>query len=177
MVTLLTNIFITLLLFSGLSLAQSLTEAQQRTNVKEQAEKMGKALLAKDLKTFISYTYPRVVESMGGKEKMEEFMKKQMADGGPDFQSITIGEPSRFILSKHNIQCVVSQTFVMKSGEGTISATSSLIAFSGDGGNNWTFIDVSTHDLKTLRKLIPEISSKLVIPPMSKPVFTKDTKL
>lgn len=39
--------------------------------IKEQAEMMGQLLLKKDFISYSKYTYPKIIDMMGGKQKME----------------------------------------------------------------------------------------------------------
>ena len=57
---------------------------------------------------------------------------------------------------------------------GKISTSSTLIGISDDKGKTWTFIDAAGKDLATLRKVIPNLSDKLVIPKMQQPQFVMD---
>jgi len=48
--------------------------------IKEQAEMMGQLLLKKDFISFSKYTYPKILEMMGGKQKMVEVLDKGLKE-------------------------------------------------------------------------------------------------
>ncbi len=145
--------------------------------IKEQAEKMAQTLLKKDYVNFQKYTYPKVIELMGGKEKAIKQIEKGINEfelQGITLSKFTIGEPSNVILIKNELQCTVPQTLEMKLPNGKLIAESTLIAISMDKGLNWYFLDTSTIDIQTLRKAFPNLSNELVIQPKGDPTFIND---
>ncbi len=152
-------------------------ELSDNTEVKLQAESMAQLLLKSDFKSFSKFTHPKVIEMMGGEEKMIETLEsgtKAMAAEGTGFLSISIGEPSKIISINNELQCTLSQTIEMKVPNGKLTAKSTLIAISTNNGKSWYFIDTSGKNIETMQKLLPNLSSDLVISANEKPVFSKD---
>lgn len=134
---------------------------------------MGTAFVNSDYKTFANYTYPLVLKSMGGASKMAGVLIKttnNMRAQGMNFSNITFGEPSKIIKSDKELQATIAQHTEIKLSQGRIVITSTLIAVSTDNGINWTFIDTSNKDMATLRKVLPNLSPAVTIPPQSPPV-------
>lgn len=129
---------------------------------------MGKALMSKDYSSFVSYTYPNILKDMGGRDKMVETVKKQMADleaQGVKILSLSYGEPSAIIKEKKELQATLSQEMIFETAEGKVQAKSTLIAISTDDGKHWYLVDPGERDLETVRITLPNISKNLVLPP------------
>jgi hypothetical protein len=171
---------ITILIFFSLSLTLSKGQTipvDYANTIKEQANIMGQLLIKKDFNAFINYTYPKVIEMVGGKKKLlkilEKDSKKMLAEG-TTILNVTIGEPSKIISIGKELQCIVPQAVEIKVPNGRLISESSLIAISSDNGQHWYFIDASGSDIKTMKRKFPNLSGALVIPLYEKPVFYAD---
>ena len=162
-------------LFSCNGKANSGNLTNQQQIVEEQAKKMGDLLLKKDLKSYIKFTYPVIVEKMGGEERMIEIMEqgnKEMEAQGTILSSVIFGEPSDIITTENGeLQCTLPQTIEMQVANGRLVSKSTLIAISVDQGKKWFFIDTSGKDIKMMKKALPNLSDQLKIDPIHQPVF------
>jgi hypothetical protein len=143
-----------------------------QSNVKTQAEKMGQALVSKNYVDFTRYTYPKILKEMGGTEKMAATIRSQMENmekTGVKILSLSYGEPSEIIKEKKEWQCTVPQIMTLKINSGKIISKTTLIAISQDEGKQWYFVDAGERDLETVRITLPNLSKKLVLPPMEMP--------
>jgi hypothetical protein len=173
---------ISLLILIGLFLACSNSQAQtsnatQSRQIKQQAEKMGQLFVKGDFKAFIKFTYPKLVELMGGEQAAIGLFTKSLKDmeaDGVTLKSITIGEPSAVINYNNELQCIVPEILEMKVPNGRLVSESSLVGVSTDGGKSWYFIDASGKDIKTMNGALPNLSTDLVLPLHGKPVFYKE---
>lgn len=142
--------------------------------IKKRAETMTQHLIKKDFRSFCEYTYPKILELIGGKEKaialMEKGSKELQAEGN-EFSKVTIGEPSRIISNGTELQCTVPQSTELKVTNGKLVTESTLIAISKDKGVTWYFIDTSNKSLKSLQKAFPNLSNMLEIPESKQPIF------
>ncbi len=148
----------------------------QNNNIKKQAEQMGAALLAQDYLGFVEFTYPKVLEQMGGKQKMATSIAQQMKgmqDGGILLESISYDPPATPIKEGKELQTTITQKMVLKLQQGRILAKSTIIAISPDNGNRWYFVDAGERDNATVRQTLPNISKSLVIPKPSQPEMLK----
>ena len=145
----------------------------QTGGVREQADLMGRALLNKDYKTFVTYSYPAIVDQMGGPEKMAASIARQMESmaATAEIQSISYGTPGAAIQEGKELQCTVPQEMVLKTQQGRILARSTLIAISKDGGKRWHFVDAGGRDISAVRESMPNVSRKLVLPAEEAPRF------
>jgi hypothetical protein len=145
--------------------------------IQQQANLMGQAFLKGDYHVFANYTYHVIVSSMGGENQMAltlENIATNMKAQGMTFNSIYFDSPTKIVKCNNLLQCTLQQHTAIKLNNGRAVATSTLIAVSEDGGKNWQFIDTSNKDRETIRKALPFLSSTIVIPPQSKPIFYKE---
>lgn len=144
-------------------------------NIKAQATKMANALLAEDYKTFAKYTYPKILQAVGGADKMASMLSNgtvQMKSQGMSFSKIALEDPSKIVAVGKELQSTITQHLTIKASDGNLVTTSTLIAFSSDNGVNWTFVDASNKDPQTLKKMLPNLSPTIVIPAPQQPVRT-----
>ena len=168
-----TSIIFLLLLSLKAYSQTTINQSALKQTLKEDASKMGAAFLAGDYKTFAKYTYPRIVEIMGGATNMAEALTKTTANmkaQGVSFSKITFDEPSAIVKSGSELQATIPQHIELKLTQGRLVNTSTLIAISTDNGKNWTFVDTSNKDMATLHKALPNLNSSITIPPPQQPV-------
>lgn len=142
-------------------------------NLKQQAGKMGVAFINGDYKSFAGYTYPMILQSVGGSSKMIEVLNKttyEMKAKGMSFSNITFDEPSKIVKSGKELQATIAQHTEIKFSQGRLVSTSTLIAVSANNGISWTFIDTSNKDMATLRKALPNLSTAIILPPPQPPL-------
>ena len=172
------RILICLSLFISFSVSKAMPDSLTYSKkIKEQAKLMGDYMLKKDFKSFTAFTYPKVIEMMGGEENMIHVMEageKEMDANGSHFLSVTVGEPSTVISIGNELQCTLAQVIEMKVWNGTLLVKSSLIGISSDKGKIWYFLDTSDKDINEMKKVLPNLSERLVIPVNQEPLFHHD---
>lgn len=107
--------------------------------LKMQAMEMSSSFIKGDYKNFLKFTYPKVVEMMGGKEKMVTFLEKgmeQMKDEGIAFKSVIVGLTNQKVKAGKEIHTLVSQATILSVPGGTIAANSYLLAISQNDGQS-----------------------------------------
>jgi hypothetical protein len=142
--------------------------------IQQQANLMGQAFIKGDFQTFAKYTYPALVRAMGGESRMAATLTQTVSDmqtKGMTFNSISVDNPTEIVKSQGELQCTLQQHTIIKLANGKAVATSTLIAISRDDGKNWLFVDTNNKDAVTMRKVMPNLSTAIVIPPQQKPVF------
>jgi hypothetical protein len=138
------------------------------------AEKLNKAVLTQDFKTFAKHTHPVIIEQSGGEQKFIEMMEKgakEMKAAGVQLLSITNGEPGKIITKNGELQSTLPQVVEMRVPKGHVKSKTTLIAISKDQGKTWRFVDTFNSDLKILQSAMPNLSNELVIPPSQQPEF------
>jgi len=142
-------------------------------NLTARTKEICDAFTNKDYLKVLELTYPKVIETGGGREKMMATMKdeiKGMETEGVVLLSTTPGSPSQFVHDAGSIYAVVPITVKMKAQQGIFQTEATLIGISADGGAGWTFIDAAGEDEKKLRMLLPNTLDKLKLPAEKPPV-------
>jgi len=162
-----------LLLMAVISTAGNAQVKNALGNVKQQAGKMGTAFINADYKTFAKYNNPTIVKMMGGEAGLIKIISgtmDQMKQSGVVFNTVSFGEPSALVKSGTDWQCTIPQIITMTTGQGKFSNTTTLIGISSNNGVKWTFIDTTNKDADVIKKVVHNLSSKLVIPVPQGPV-------
>lgn len=140
----------------------------ENKNLNSQLGEMKDYFLAGDYENFVNYTYPKLIEMMGGKSNMvkatEQGMEK-MKSNGFSFLDISFKKPSKFLKKDNELQCSFTQVIVMRTPTGKIESEYTLIGISNDNGQNWTFIDTSGKDKETMLKYFPNLHDEIIIEP------------
>lgn len=139
-----------------------------------EAKAMSGYLLKSDYKQFMQYTHPSLIKLAGGEAAFLKLLQKSMEDfskQGITMQKADIGQPGPIVKSGTELQCIVPQTLELQMPDGRLRATSSLAAISLDGGKRWYFLDTQGKPIENLRKKIPSISPRLVVPAEEPPVL------
>jgi hypothetical protein len=152
--------FLLLLSISALS-GQSPNE-----NLNGQLEEMKKLFLTEDFRGFSNFTYSKVLDMMGGKEKMIQATTSsmnQMKKEGFQILDLNFKNASAIISHDKELQCSLTQELLMQIPQGKLLATYTLIAISSDEGKNWKFMDTSGKSKETMLKYFPNLSPDIVI--------------
>ena len=113
-------------------------------SLKTQAEELAKATVGGDFAKVADLTYPKVVESFGGKEKMIAVLRQdaaQMKAEGFELTAMTIGEIKQIAKVDLETFAVVPLRITFKSPDGKEAGESSMVGISADNGVNWKFIN------------------------------------
>ena len=143
-------------------------------NIKRDGNKMIDFMLKKDYESLSQYTYPVIIEWMGGKEKMINSISNEMQrieDQGVVFLELSIGEPQKEYFAGKEIHCLVPQKIILKNKDGKIISRSHLLAVSVDLGNNWYFVDTTQLTTENVTLLFPKFNTDLKIPLKTEPKY------
>jgi len=143
-------------------------------NIKRDGNKMINFMIEKDYESLSLFTYPVIIEWMGGKEKMINLISKEMQrieDQGVVFIELSIGEPEKLYEAGKEIHCLVPQKVILENKNGKIISSSHLLAVSVDYGENWYFVDTAQLTSENVTVLFPKFNSDLKIPDKIQPEF------
>jgi hypothetical protein len=174
-------VLVLLLSFTAHALADESRKAKDidAEAIRHQADLMGKAMLTEDFKTLTDFTFPKLVEILGGPDRMIERLKagmEQMKKSGYAFKSYDVQVPKQIVDSGSDIIAIVPQIIVMTVPTGTLTQKGYLIAVSSDQGGHWTFLDSAAVDDEKLKVLLPKFPPELKLPPREKPVIESTKK-
>ena len=164
-------------LFFSVGYSQSSTISIDTNRLKTQAMQMAESFVKADYKAFVKYTYPKVIQMVGGETNMINLVKDQitqLANQGYTITSIDIElTPARAKAGKE-IHAILKQSLLMIVPGGSLIATSYLLGVTPDAGKQWYFVDTTPlKDKAKLKALFPNFNPGLKIPDKEAPVFTK----
>ena len=140
---------------------------------RKQATEMYQAYVRGDLETFVGYMHPKITEMMGGKEKAIETIRKALtasAEQGLTATGATVAPVQQLlVVGPTKVQVIMPVDVTMSGKDAEVRQRSFLLGFSSDGGKAWTFVDSGSGGGDALRKVLPECSPALKIPPRAKP--------
>jgi hypothetical protein len=166
-------IFSTTFLFADAQ-STSLDDKETSKVLRKSAETMVDHFRRGQLDEYIAFVHPKIIQMLGGKEKMIAGLKSrisEMKDDGFSFKAVTVGAPSKILSAEGELQAVISQTIELENPDGVLTTKSSLIAVSNDLGKTWHFIDSGGKTLSELKKVFKTLSDELAIPVKTEPTF------
>ena len=144
------------------------------TSIKVQAMDMATAIMKNDFTSFSKYMHPGIIMLAGEKEKMKTKMDSvygAMKLFGISFKRYWIGDPGEIISYKDQLQAILPQSTTLKTPFGELTAETFWIVISKDKGKKWYFIDTNVYKADKIKKILPDLSPKLIIPPQKKPTL------
>ena len=153
--------------------AQSPGQSENYPTLVAQAQEVNDAFRRRDFARMVNLTYPKLVEGLGGRDKMIAGLAKEMKAmeaEGVFVLSSTTGAPTQIIHVAGSIYAVLPTTLKVKAQDGIFQTEGSMIGISTDNGTNWTFIDAGGKDRSQLKSLLPDVADKLNLPPEKQPV-------
>lgn len=141
--------------------------AVQMEALKKQADDMAKAMQQQNYRQMAYYTYPPIIQAIGGKDKMVEKIKQAMAEmenHGVTFKSVTIGDIKEIVKSKGDLYSVVPDIIQLSANGTVITRGASLLAISHNNGMRWYFVDTAPFKHQNMKKMFPTYPDGLVIP-------------
>ena len=140
---------------------------------RKQATEMYQAFVRGDLETFVGYMHPKITDMMSGKEKAIETIQKTMAAAaaqGLTPTKATAAPVQQLVeVAPAKLQAIIPADVIMSSKDAEVRQRSYLLGFSSDAGKTWKFVDTGSGGADALRKIFPECSPALKIPPRAKP--------
>jgi hypothetical protein len=160
----------------GCALVAGADDAEVKKAAKAKAEESQAALVKGDYGKLAELTHPKIVEMVGGKEKMAAGLTgvmKKLKEQGIEYKSAKMLEPGDLIRSGKDIYVTVPFTLEMVVPGGRLHSKSALIGVSNDAGKNWVFIDGSLGS-ESIKKVFPDLPDAITFPKQEPPVFVKD---
>lgn len=158
-----------LLLLAPAAAAQTQLTEDATKQLRAQAEESSRAFMEGNFERLADFTHAKVVELMGGREKMAEFVRKGMAEmKAQGFETLSYApaaEPTQVLREGRQLYAILPAKLRMKTPGGTVFVSESfMIAVSADDGKNWRFVSGSAADAARLKLLMPEVADKLKLP-------------
>ena len=149
--------------------AQTRLTEEAAKQLRAQAEESSRAFMEGNYERLADFTHPKVVELMGGREKMAAAVRKGMAgvksQGFETLSYAPAAEPTQVLREGRETYAILPTKLRMRTPGAVIYVSESfMIAVSADDGKNWTFVSGATADAARLKLLMPEVADKLKLP-------------
>ena len=159
----------------ALSLCTQPAKADPQTErIRKAAEENRAAAATGNYARVVDLTYPKLVEMVGGRDKMIEALRRA-AEGlkaaGSAILRIDVDEPKEVVTSGDKQFAIVPMTVTAQLPQGTVRAKSFLVAISADHGDTWRFIDGAGRTKENLAKVLPDFPPQLSLPSSEPPVL------
>ncbi len=147
--------------------------------IKTQALEMARAMAKKDFEKAATFLYPTLTAE--AKKQMQapgmmDSLSKKMEQFKPEIKRITIGNPGEVVTHNKVMQALLPQEMEIKTTLMSIAFETTLVALSDDKGKKWYFVDANMYREDGIKKKLPELSPKLIIPAMKPPKFIPNTQ-
>jgi hypothetical protein len=142
--------------------------------IRRSAEENSAALVAGKYDRVVDFTFPKVVEMIGGRKKMVDLLRQgteEMKTRGSRIQKVVVTEPTEIVRFGSKKVAVVPTTILVTVPEGTLRQNSFLLAISTDEGKTWTFLDGAGISRESLDQLLPDFPSTISLPAKQLPVL------
>ncbi|MET0622251.1 MAG: hypothetical protein ABW250_04635 [Pyrinomonadaceae bacterium] len=162
-----------LLLLAPAAAAQTQSAQAQLTEdatkqLRAQAEEYSRAFIDGKYERMADLMYPKIVELVGGREKMADFSRKAVAElktQGVEMLSYgPAGDPTQVLREGRQLYVILPTKSRMNTPAGIQLVESFMIGVSADDGKNWGLFGSGSLDANTLKLLMPEVADKLKPP-------------
>lgn len=157
------TLFCWMMLFSPLIFAQEAL----RKSAEQQASAMAAAYAKGDYLTMARFTHKKVVDMLGGPQKMATALHDKMAElssKGVTLISVETGPVMQMVQTPAGGQCIIPQDVRMAADGKKVYSRTHLLGISTDKGKTWTFLDANGQTPAMLHGLIPDLRKEIVIP-------------
>ena len=114
---------------------------------------------------YVSLTYPGVIKYFGSKEGfLENVAKQRLYLGDSILETIESLEVKQIVETEKSWQCVVEKVKGWNINGRKAKLWTYIVGRSADGGNTWTFFEISEGMLTNARQVMRDISNDLLIP-------------
>lgn len=156
-----------LLLFffcSSSSFSQTDT-AMLMKHIQQSADSVQLTFKFKNWTKFADLMHPKIMELTGGREAFISLVKRQMESlKDATIDTMKTGNVLQLLYHKGEWQCIVEAFLQMTVEQTTITAVSTSIGVSEDGGLSWKYMRVSDGNEARMKSFIPSLSPSLKIP-------------
>jgi len=158
--------------------AQLASADPQTERIRKLAAENSAALTSGNYPRLVELTYPKVVEMIGGRDKMIETLRRGSGDmkaHGSAILGADVSEPKEIVTAGNKQFAIVPMTVRVQVPDGTLRSKGFLIAVSEDRGETWTFIDGAGltrepgKEREKLAQVLPDFPPQLSLPAREPP--------
>jgi hypothetical protein len=159
---------------------QSLSGNAHAEQIHKLAVENSVALTSGDYVHVVDLTYPKVVEKIGGRDKMIEMLRRSNEDlkaQGSAILGAEVGEPKEVVMVGDREYAIVPMIVRVQVPQGRLRMNGYLVAISENRGKTWTFIDgaglhnAPAGEREALEEILPSFPAQLSLPLWEPPVL------
>src|SRR2546428_8791148 len=158
--------------------AQVASADPQRERIRKLAAENSAALTSGNHARLVELTYPKVVEMIGGRDKMIDTLRRGSEDmkaHGSAILGADVSEPKEIVTAGDKQFAIVPMTVRVQVSDGTLRSKGFLVAVSEDRGKTWIFIDGAGlvrepgKEREKLAQILPDFPPQLSLPAAEPP--------
>jgi hypothetical protein len=173
------KVYLATILIISCLITQKADADAQTDRIRRAAQENSAAIAAGNYGRVVDLTFPKVVEEIGGREKMIELLRhgtEEMKANGSVILGADVAEPREIVRAGDKRFAIVPIIIRAKVSNGTLRSKSFLLAISSDEGKTWTFIDGAGLTKGKLGELFPDHTPSLSLPAKEEPVLEQKGK-
>jgi hypothetical protein len=152
----------------------------QTEQIRKLAAENSAAVASGNYARLVDLTYPKVVEMIGGRDKMIQTLQRGSEDmkaHGSAILGAEVDEPKEVVTAGDKRFAIVPMTVSVQVPDGTLRSKGFPIAVSEDRGKTWTFIDGAGlvrepgKEKEKLAQILLDFPPKLSLPAREQPVL------
>ena len=152
----------------------------QTEQIRKFAAEDSAALTSGNYARLVDLTYPKLVEIIGGRDKMIETLRRGTEDlkaQGSAILGAEVSEPKKVVTVGNSQFAIVPMIVRVKVSQGILRSNGYLIAVSENRGKTWTFIDgaglhkAQAGEREALERILPGFPAELSLPLWEPPVL------
>ena len=142
--------------------------AQPNENLMKSIGQYAKATEDQDWQKVLSLTSPRLIDFIGGEQKMLLDIKRsdiKLKNSGLKLVSFELSKPlQEYKTSEGDIFCAVPARLCFKGEESKLYSEAPILAISSDEGQTWSFISVAEINRIDLVNIFPKFPKEMKLP-------------
>ena len=154
---------------------QVMAQSSLTAVIRTEAQVLAQATMNYDAETMFKYSYPKLVEMIGGKTRFIQQFKMStdnLKSQGIVIKSVVMGEPGTIYTAGTELHALVPQETIIDQKGVEIKSKNYLLAVSSNGGKQWYFINLDSFKEESIRLLFPNFNPQLKIPAKVDPITT-----
>jgi hypothetical protein len=161
----------------GIAFSSTAQMAGASDSLRRQATRMENSFIGGDFVLYVQYFPPKLIEVKGGQDSvLKRLNESRNSMANMKYDSVGLDTLSAFVSDNGMLQATLAEHTSATIGHTRVVFKTTLICLSPDNGVHWTFVEPGDEGgIYQLRVWVPEISTKLTIPPPPPPqIFPKE---